>query len=86
MDANISGAAIGLIPLVVALTSLFKLYAPARFAPLAAVGFGIAGSILVVTGGVAAIVITGLVIGLTASGLYSGAKATFSPLQDGFQE
>jgi hypothetical protein len=61
------------IPLVLALIELLKgLGLPGRFAPLASVALGFAAAFVL---GQAAL--QGLVIGLSAAGLYSGSKASF---------
>lgn len=63
-----------LVPIVMALVSLVKLYSDSRWSPLFALAFGIAGSFLFPAATIATTIFSGLIIGLTASGLYSGAK------------
>lgn len=64
------------IPVILGVVSLIKgLGLPSRFAPLASVILGLGVSFLI--GGTPFIVIMGgLIVGLSASGLYSGTKAT----------
>lgn len=76
---EISPSILALVPLVIGLTSIAKLYVDNRYAPLISLGFGVALAFLVPAATLAITILSGLVIGLTASGLYSGAKATFSP-------
>lgn len=67
---------IALAPLVAALTELVKrLGLPSKYAPLVSIGLGI-GLQFAVAAGVTTIdtALQGLVIGLAASGLYSGGK------------
>jgi hypothetical protein len=59
----------GVIAVVLALTQLVKLYVPSKFIPLVAVVLGVVGGI--VTGGVTLEAgVKGLVLGLSAAGLY----------------
>lgn len=76
---EISPAIIGLVPIVIGLTAVAKLYIDSRWAPLIALALGVGGAFLVPAATVAITVLSGIVVGLTASGLYSGAKATFAP-------
>jgi hypothetical protein len=67
-----------LIPLVLAITSMVKGFLPdnisGKWSPVVSVLAGIAGGLLVI--GVSRQgVLTGLIIGLSASGLYSGSKS-----------
>jgi len=74
---EISPAVLALVPVVIGLTALAKTYIEGRWAPLVALVLGFAGAFLVSSEPAAATAISGIVVGLTASGLYSGAKATF---------
>jgi hypothetical protein len=65
------------VPLAIGLTEVFKRTFASfeRFTPLVAL---ICGILLAMTGGVTTDnLLTGLVIGLSANGLYSGTKAVF---------
>ena len=67
-----------LIPLVLAITSMIKGFIPenqiARWSPVISVLAGIGGGLLTI--GISKQgVLTGLIIGLSASGLYSGSKS-----------
>lgn len=66
---------LALIPVVTGLVEVVKgAGLPSRFAALAAIVLGIGLSFLVADG-LPAIIIGGIVVGLSASGLYSGTKA-----------
>lgn len=63
------------IPVVVALVQVIKQMGLSdRYAPIASIVLGI-GLAAVVTTGLVPIIIGGIVVGLSASGLYSGALA-----------
>lgn len=76
---QLSPAILALVPIVLGLTAVAKMYVDSRWAPLIALGFGIGGAFLVPAATIALTVLSGIVVGLTASGLYSGAKTTFAP-------
>jgi len=83
MEANLTavlGAFLVLTPIVVGLTSVVKPLVNEKLVPLSALIIGVViaylGSLLVGGIGWSGIVLGGLVLGLSASGLYSGAKAT----------
>lgn len=79
MDAiQVSPAIIALVPVVVGLTAMAKLYIDSRWAPLISLAFGIGGAFLFPAATVAITILSGIVVGLSASGLYSGTKATFA--------
>ena len=64
------------VPFVLAIVELCKQYGlPSQYAPIAALILGAAASLLV-SGLTVESGIQGVIIGLTASGLYSGIKAT----------
>lgn len=70
---------VALIPLIMGLVELIKWFGfPKKLLPLASLTFGIVASIIYVNpndlkGGI----LVGLMMGLSASGLYSGTKHTF---------
>lgn len=74
----VEGWGILLIPLVIAITSLIKGFLPenqiSRFSPVISALAGIGGGMLTI-GITRQGILTGLIIGLTASGLFSGAKS-----------
>lgn len=78
MDTQIielSVRGLALVPVVIALTSLVKLYINSYWSPLTSLAFGVAGAYLV--GGVTFLdswALGGIVVGLMASGLYSGVS------------
>ena len=67
------------VPIVIALTEVFKPFTPQKFYPLVALLLGVVWAILnsfplsIAAGG--ADVLTGATVGLVASGLYSAGKA-----------
>lgn len=76
---ELSGVALTLVPVVVALTSIIKAFIlDSRFYPVISIGLGMALSILVLPSSIAVSVVSGLIIGLTASGAYSGVKSMVS--------
>lgn len=77
MDSAVvlSANAIAVVPIVVALTSLAKMYIDSRWAPLISLALGIASAFVVPSVAFfGSPLLGGIVIGLAASGLYSGAK------------
>lgn len=75
MDLTLTAAAASLVPVIMILVSLSKTYVDSKWAPIISIGLGlIAAFFLVPTGNVVGNVIEGIVLGLSASGLYSGGK------------
>lgn len=70
---------LALVPIVMALVSLVKMYLDSRWAPLFSLAFGVIGMFLIGGNSWQVSILAGLVVGLTGSGLYSGVKATFAP-------
>lgn len=70
---------VALIPLIVGLVEVLKiLKLPNRLLPLASITFGLAGGIFYVEpGNIKVGIIVGLMLGLSASGLYSSSKNMF---------
>jgi len=64
-----------LVPVVIGLTELTKPFLDSKYSPLASLVFGLAGAVLFPAPTLGVTIISGIVIGLTASGLYSGVKA-----------
>ena len=74
---------VAIIPVVVGLVAVVKgLGLPTRFSPLGAILFGI-GLVALTGATVPAMIVQGIIVGLAASGLYSGTKATVSPSDEG---
>lgn len=65
---------LSLVPVVMALVSLSKMYLSARWAPLVSILLGVAGAFIMPAVSVPLTVLGGVIIGLTASGLYSQGK------------
>ena len=75
---QLSASSLALVPVVLALTSLLKSYIEPRWSPLISIGLGIAGAFLVPAITVPLTILQGVLIGVTASGIYSGGKAVFT--------
>ena len=72
----LSPASLTLVPVVIALVSLSKKYGvPSKFAPITSIVFAIGGLFLFGALPWQADIAQGLLIGLTASGLFSGTKS-----------
>lgn len=66
-----------IVPVIVALVSGAKMMGlPSKFSPLLSVVFGVVAFSFLGDGEMAPRIFEGLVAGLSASGLYSGVKAT----------
>jgi len=76
---SISPISLALIPVVLGLVSLAKIYLDSKWAPLLSLALGIGAAFLVPSSTIALTVLQGILIGLSASGLYSGVKATIAP-------
>ena len=65
-----------LIPLIIGIVELLKMYGmPRRLLPIVAIIFGIVGGIVYIyPNDIKAGILIGLMMGLSASGLYSGGK------------
>ena len=78
MEIVINPAFLALVPMVVALVSLMKNYIDSYWAPLMSLVFGLGGA-LIASGSLglswSEVFISGLMVGLMASGAYSGVKA-----------
>lgn len=71
----VSASFLALIPVVIGLTQVVKKVGLSnRYAPLASLVFGLLGAFLL--GGEATeVILAGVIVGLSASGLYAGTKA-----------
>lgn len=66
---------VAVVPLIIGTIQLLKRYGlPAKYSPFVAMFFGLAVSYLYITKDVKEAVIIGLMLGLSASGLYSSGK------------
>ncbi len=75
MEFELSVAAAGLVPVIMALTSLSKSYVPPNGSPIVAMVLGLLASIFLVPGpDLTASIVQGVMMALMASGLYSGGK------------
>lgn len=79
MDAIvISPVLLGAVPVILGVVSVLKgVGLPSKWAPLVSLVLGL-GVAFLVGGTLLTIVLAGLTVGLSASGLYSGSKATFT--------
>ncbi len=76
---DISPMVLALVPIVIGLVQIGKMYVAERYAPLMALLLGIAGSLLLHTSSFSIDFLGGLIVGLMACGLYSGTKTTMQP-------
>ncbi len=79
-------SAVAIVPIIVALVQVGKMVGlPSRFAPLVAIGTGIFISFLFghESGDMSQTILSGVVYGLSASGLYSGIRTTANATQNG---
>lgn len=69
-----------LVPVVLGIVQAIKLAGlPTRWAPLTSIGVGVLGAFLI--GGLTfggSVILQGIIAGLSAAGLWSGASSTFS--------
>lgn len=83
MNFIVSPTVLSLIPIVIGLVQVSKIYINNRYAPLLAIVLGIVGSFLVVIDmTIGETLISGIIVGLSASGFYSGTKATLLPTSE----
>lgn len=75
---QMSAVSLGLVPVVMGLTSLVKTYLDSRWSPIVSLVLGIAGAFIFPSATIGLTVLQGILIGLTASGLYSGVKSVIS--------
>lgn len=78
MDISITPQIALLVPLVMGVTSLSKIYISDYWAPLVSLALGIGGSFLVPQPALNATILAGVMIGTMAAGFYSGTKALVS--------
>lgn len=81
MELQLSAAAMGLVPVIMAITSASKQYVGAKWSPLIALAISLAASFLVPTADITTTIIQGVVMGLMASGLYSSGKTTLGAVR-----
>lgn len=67
-----------LVPIVIGLVQVVKNFIDSKYAMLASLVLGVAVSFLAPGISVSATILSGIVIGLTASGVYSGVKSIAS--------
>jgi hypothetical protein len=66
-----------LVPVVISLVQVFKLSGfPSQFAPLISLLLGVAVVFIVDGAPVSTLILQGILVGLTSSGLFSGVKST----------
>lgn len=75
---TLSSVSLALVPVVIALTQAVKVWVlDSRYSSLVSIGFGILGALLVSTTALPITVLQGVLIGLTASGLFTGSRSLF---------
>lgn len=78
---TISPLVVAVVPLIVALVHIAKtLGLPSKFAPVMSLAFGV-GILALLRQDLATTIISGLIAGLTASGLWSGVKSVATPTE-----
>lgn len=70
----VTPAMLALVPIVVGLVQVAKIYIDSKWAPLLSLLFGVGGSFLLPIATIPGTLIGGIIIGLSASGLYGQAK------------
>lgn len=79
MDVTLlTGVDLALVPVVIGVVAAIRQtgFVADRFAPLASIAVGMVASLLFPASTIGLTVLAGIVIGLSASGLYSGTKTT----------
>lgn len=81
MELNDLMLPVALVPIVIGLVQVCKIAGlPSRVAPMLSILLGVGASFLLpLDGNLGVIILEGIMVGLSASGLYSGAKATITP-------
>lgn len=83
MDIELSTTALAWIPIIMVLVSVSKTWVDSKWSPLVALGISLIASFFLVPGGEVTENITeGILMALTASGLYSGGKTTGKALTE----
>jgi uncharacterized membrane protein YdjX (TVP38/TMEM64 family) len=68
-----------IVPIVIALVEVAKrIKLPDQYAPLLSIILGVAGAFIFPQATIQLTILEGLVFGLSASGLYSGVRASFN--------
>ena len=73
---SLTPISLALIPVVLGLVSVVKMYLDARWSPLVSIVVGIAAAFVFPAVTVPLTILQGVLMGLMASGLYSGVKTT----------
>lgn len=77
---SLSAVSIALVPIVLAVTQIIKSFLiDTRFVPVISIVLGIVFSLAVPSSTLFYTIIQGVLVGLSASGLFSATKTTFSP-------
>jgi hypothetical protein len=80
---SLSAVSVAMIPVVLGLVSVVKMYVDSKWAPLASLALGVAAAFFVPAATIGLTVLQGVLVGLAASGLYSGVKASASLVNKG---
>lgn len=78
MDIALSPVTAVLVPIVIGLVAIVKGYTGSYWAPLSAIVLGVGGSFLIPQVSVTSTILVGIIVGLTAVGLYSGSSTMVS--------
>ncbi len=72
---QLSAVSLALVPVVLGLTSLVKNFLDSKWSPIVSLVLGVGAAFIVPEVSIQLTVLQGILVGLTASGLYSGIKA-----------
>jgi hypothetical protein len=81
---NMSMSAAAVVPIIVAITQMFKYWIPSKFIPFISLGVGVGITFLLADDfrtDLGGLILTGILFGLAASGLYSNVKASAHALK-----
>jgi hypothetical protein len=72
--------AVIVVPIILGVTEVFKTFLPTKYAPLISLGLGIGVAFMISPAVlVGHNIVAGVIYGLSASGLYSGARTIINP-------
>lgn len=78
MNILLSPSIVVLVPIVIGLVSLFKQYTGSYWAPAVSLALGIGSSFLLPQSSLTLTILAGVIVGLTAVGLYSSTSTMVS--------
>jgi hypothetical protein len=81
---SMSLSAAAVVPIIVAITQMFKFWIPSKFIPFISLAVGVGITFLLADdfrADLGGLILTGILFGLSASGLYSNVKASAHALK-----